>query len=134
MDTAASELQDAQVWLAKQAPLEIRDCVVLATHLKRFAHLFARTSKEQHRNMISEFHNDAGRLPYFGDKDIGALILESTADEIVDVELRAFLYNEARLRATWCAQAASAGGEGIARSRHIQSLDAKERDARVGLK
>lgn len=128
MPTATKELQDAKAWLAKETIHDRWDYATLVRHLERFAEMLTRTSRDQRRAMMSEFHNCAGRLPYFQDRDIGALILEATADAITDTGLRLFLYTEARLRATWCAQGATAGGEGTARDRHIQELDDKIRN------
>ena len=125
MPTTTTELENAKAWLAKQPFQKHADW---AAHLERFAEIFTRTSRDQHRALMSEFHNGAGRLPYFQDKDIGALILEATADAMTDRDLRVFLYSEAKLRATWCAQGASAGGEGMARAHHIQELDDKIRN------
>lgn len=74
---------------------------------------------------MAEFHNCAGRLPYFQDCDIGALVLEAAADAANDPELRSFLYDAARLRAIWCAQGATARGEGVARMAHVDRLEGK---------
>jgi len=128
MSSAITELQNARAWLAKQTFHEQCDYTALASHLERLAEIFARTVRDQHRAMMSEFHNGAGRLPYFQDRDIGALILEAAADATTGRDLRVFLYTEAQLRATWCAQGATAGGEGIARARHIQELNEKIRN------
>jgi len=125
MTTTIPEIQDAKAWLTKETFHEKWDYPALVLHLEQLAEIFTRTSQAQHRALISEFHNCAGRLPYFQDRDIGALILEENADSISDNDLRLFLYTEARLRATWCAQGATAGGEGMARVRHVKELDEK---------
>ena len=44
-------------------------------------------------------------------------------------ELRAFLLSEARFRAAWCVQAATAGGEAIARAVHLRRLNYRTRNA-----
>lgn len=117
-------LKEVYAWIANQQQQSC-DYPTLTRHLEQLAALFLRTGKDQHRGMVGEFHNFAGRLPYFQDCDIGAMILEAAADSSGDSDLRIFLYTEALFRATWCAQAASAGGEGAARSRHVEILYGK---------
>lgn len=97
----------------------------LASHLRTLASMFRRVPEGERRELIGRFHNAAGGLPYFQDNDIGALILEEAADVTPDPLLRNFLYTEAYYRAQWCAQAATSGGEGLARSRHMNELEAK---------
>jgi hypothetical protein len=103
-------------------------------HTLLLAALFERTSHEQHRGMIAEFHNQMGegRLPYVGESDVGALILEVQADKLQDPVVKEFLYIEAQFRATWCAQHASSGGEGLARSLHLRRLERKLAKVRSG--
>jgi hypothetical protein len=91
--------------------------------------MFARTSRDQHRELIAQFHDCAGKLPYVDDCDFGALVLESAAEAVTDGELREFLLSEARFRAMWCVQAATAGGEAIARSAHLRRLDERTQNA-----
>jgi hypothetical protein len=67
----------------------------------------------------------AGRYDYWADRDIGALILEHVADSMTQSVRRAALYRHARYRAEWCAAAATAAGEGMARSRHVEQLAQK---------
>jgi len=97
----------------------------LALHLQSLATMFRRMHVQEHREHIARFHNAAGVIPFFQDTDIGALVLEQAADDASDATLKSFLYTEALYRAQWCAQAASAGGEGLARSRHVEQLQAK---------
>lgn len=95
--------------------------------MRKFAALFARTSKAHHREMMAQFHNEMGRVPYDGDRDLGALILEAEADGLTDKDLRLFLYTEASFRAGWCAQNSSGPGEGLARAKHWDDLKEKLR-------
>ena len=129
MTRTTTELQDAKAWLATEPQQEPWRLSALARHLEAFVAIFSRTSTDQHQSMIREFHNGAGRLPYFQDTDIGALILEAAADASEDSALRRFLYTEALFRARWCASGATAGAEGHARSVHVRRLDEKSRYA-----
>ena len=118
-----SHLQQARERLVTQTFQERWDYRALAAHLESLVSVFARTSRDQHRELIAQFHDCAGKLPYVDDCDFGALVLEDAADAVTDSELREFLLSEARFRATWCVQAATAGGEAIARSVHLRRLD-----------
>jgi hypothetical protein len=91
--------------------------------------MFRRSLVEDHRELIGCFHNAAGGFAYFRDEDVGALVLEEAADTTQDAKLKLFLYTEAFYRAQWCAQAATAGGEGASRSQHVHELQAKMADA-----
>jgi hypothetical protein len=124
MSAHASEFSRIEAWLSGQVA-ERWSLTDLLAQLNSLAGTFRRTPVAEHREIIASFHDIAGRLPYFYDSDIGALVLESAADAEVDARLRQFLYTEALYRARWCASAASAGGEGIARSRHISQLELK---------
>jgi hypothetical protein len=101
------------------------DCHILGVHLEQLASMFQRTSRDEHRDLIAQFHNYAGKLPYVLDQDFGALVLEVAADGIDDKDLQAWVLTEARFRATWCAQAGTAGGECLARYQHVKRLDEK---------
>ena len=98
-------------------------------YLTQLASMFTRIAAGQHDMLFAEFHNFAGRFPYAGDSDIGALILEREADDTATGALRARLYREAMWRAIWCAQASTAGGEGLARSIDVDRLTAKTTEA-----
>jgi hypothetical protein len=119
MQNTGTELDEARKQLCAEKFHPQWDYRTLATHLEQLASLFQRTSSD-HRGLIAQFHDCAGKLPFIADRDFGALVLEATAAGIDDRDLRAWLYTEARFRAAWCAQAATAGGESIARSRHIK--------------
>jgi len=94
-------------------------------HLEKFASMIPRLEDSQLDETLAEFHNIAGRFPYWQDSDIGALILESLADEIAPAPLSNRLYKEAMYRARWCTAAATSGGEGLARSIDVKRLSEK---------
>ncbi len=94
-------------------------------HLVALASMFERIRPEQRRELISQFHDQAGRLPYVNDADAGSLVLEKCADNLPLKALRRQLYRESLYRAQWCAQGATSPGEGIARSIHIRRLEFK---------
>ena len=126
MTDSDTELQKIKIWLGSEAvDKNLPDFITVFNYLVGVATLFVGADEEKQRAMISKFHNCAGRLPYYKDRDIGALILEQAADVVTDNRVRKFLYSEARLRALWCAQSATSGGEGLSRSSHIQELDNK---------
>ena len=110
-------LSRAQRSLAHQVPL--------TALLDQIATMFERTSSNEHNEIVAQFHNVAGPLPYADDSDYGALLLEFTADSLNDVSLAKRLYQEAFYRASWCVHAATAGGESLARSRDCQRIGAK---------
>jgi hypothetical protein len=91
-------------------------------HLEKLASLLIRIDQQHLDVSFAEFHNFAGRLPYAGDSDFGALILEREADLTATGHLKVRLYREAMWRARWCAQAATAGGEGLARIEEVDRL------------
>jgi hypothetical protein len=95
--------------------------------LAQFASMFGRMLPDQHDELVAQFHNLAGRLPYVEDSDYGALLLEATADALQDSSLARRLYREAFYRARWCVQAATAGGEMIARSSDLSRIESKFR-------
>jgi hypothetical protein len=117
MSFSTSELDRAQ------SDLRDEGCDIAA--FRRFGEIIPRISNEDLEATIAEFHNWAGRLPYWKDRDIGALVLEQVADSMVPSMRRAALYRHAMYRARWCAAAATAGGEGISRSTHAQQIEKK---------
>ena len=74
---------------------------------------------------LAEFHNMAGRLPYAGDSDFGALLLESLADGSDDSALAREFLVSASYRARWCAESATSGGEGLARAADLNRIQSK---------
>jgi hypothetical protein len=95
--------------------------------LRQLAGALPRVSEESLGSAIAEFHNFGGRFPYWADCDVGALVLEDVADDMLPGPRRALLYQNAAYRAQWCASAATAGGEGMARSLHLERVRAKLR-------
>ena len=65
----------------------------------------------------------ANKLGWPRDKDYAALLLQHAADSIDNKKVRAAILGFALNRAMWCASAATAGGEGISRSRHVKELE-----------
>ncbi len=87
------------------------------------ASMIARLSDNDGMNeLIAQFHNHAGKLPYVNNQDIGALVLEMTAQEIKDAVIKKRLLVEANYRAGWCLQAACAPGEAEARKPHVARI------------
>lgn len=96
-------------------------------HLKRSAEAIPHLLDPSQTEMsLVEFHSLAGRLPFWHDFDVGALILEAVADELPNGQLKEVLYRHALYRAQLCASAATAGGEGLARMMHVNELKAKQ--------
>lgn len=123
------EIQDARDTICRDTARHHWDFRVLIEHLDRLASMFARTSSDQHRSLIAEFHSCAGQLPYAQEYDYGALVLEAAGDAVAVPELRRWLHTEARIRAEMCARGGTAGGECIARYQHVRRLDEKLRSA-----
>jgi hypothetical protein len=95
------------------------------SHLLQMATMFDRVVPEQRQELISQFHDQAGRVPYVNDSDLGSILLERTADASPEKEFRRRLYAESLYRARWCAQAGTGPGEGLARSRHVHRIEFK---------
>jgi hypothetical protein len=128
MSAITTELDEARESLRREKFHQQWDYRTLIEHLERLASMFQRTSHDQHRDLIAQFHDCAGKLPYVLDQDFGALVLEAVACSVEGRELRAWLYTEARFRAVWCAQAGTAGGESVARYNHVKRLDERLSD------
>jgi hypothetical protein len=99
------------------------------THVEKLADVICRLDRRHYDVSFAEFHNYAGRLPYVADSDFGALVLEREADVNATGSLKARFYREAMWRARWCAQSASAGGEGLARIEAVDRLMTKINEA-----
>ena len=125
MQNISADLYRAREGLRSEKFHQDWDYCVLAECLEKYASMFQRASRDQHRELIAQFHDCAGKLPYIFDWDYGALVLEATAIEIDDRGLQVWLLTEARFRALWCAQAGTAGGECLARYQHVKNLDEK---------
>lgn len=98
-------------------------------HLEKLASLLHRLDARHYDVSFAQFHNFAGTFPYYHDDDFGALVLEREGDLNVDSPVRVRLYREAMWRANWCAQAATAGGEGLSRAISFQRLMQKHKEA-----
>ncbi len=129
VNTTTSQLQEAIDRLAAETSQQRWDYRALAAHLESLASMFARTSRDQHREIVAQFHDCAGKLPYIDDCDFGALVLENAANAVADGELRALLLCEARFRASWCVQSSTAGGEAIARAVHLRRIAERVQNA-----
>jgi hypothetical protein len=117
MSFITSELDQAQSDLKRQG----RDISMF----RRFGEIIPQVSEQELEATIAEFHNMAGRYDFWADRDVGALILEHAADSMPSCPRRAALYRHAKYLAEWCAAASTAGGEGMARSRHVEQLAQK---------
>ena len=107
--------------------LHVREEHLCAERLIQCAEVLPRVRPGQREEAVAEIHNLAGRLPYLDDLDYGAVALEAAGDLIKDSDFKMVVYTHALYRARWCAQAASSGGEGLARARHIEAIEAKLR-------
>jgi hypothetical protein len=93
--------------------------------LLSFASMFGRLHcKDDLNEVMAQFHNYAGQLPYIEDFDFGALVLQFTAHKLDDLSLKKRLLKEAVYRARWCVQSAASGSEMIVRGRHLRKLEA----------
>jgi hypothetical protein len=93
--------------------------------LESLAITLTRLAAGQLPEALAQFHNIAGRLPYAGDSDFGALLLESIANDTTDPSLAHELLTAALYRARWCAQAATSGSEGFARAADLKRIQSK---------
>jgi hypothetical protein len=66
----------------------------------------------------------ADALPWYYDRDYAALVLQVASGHALEPVLRRKLLSLAHIRASWCASCSTSGGEGTARSRHVQELEA----------
>ena len=128
-----SDLSKAREHLAAMRFEHPCDHRQLVAHLETLAGMFTRVSRDQFRELSAQVHNCAGKLPYVDDCDYGALVLESVSDSAASAELRLWILTEARFRALWCVQGATAGGEVIARGQHLDRLDKKIQSCRSSL-
>ena len=110
-----------------KAERELTEMGYAVDQVLKLGNVLCRVEGENLDSSFAEFHNAAGRLPYAQDSDFGGLVLEKLGDTEAARERRQRLYREARWRAMWCAQNATSGGEGIARSQDIQRLTEKEK-------
>lgn len=90
--------------------------VSLASTVERLTH------KDDINELMAQFHNFAGQYPFIDDMDFGALVLEVTATNLEDLNLKKRLIKEAIYRASWCAQSATSGSEGACRAKQLYRL------------
>ena len=79
---------------------------------------------EDLRSQLALLEPEANKLGWPCDADFTALLLQHMLPHFDSNELRCVAVEFALDRARWCASAATAGGEGLARSRHIHELEA----------
>lgn len=92
--------------------------------LLSFASMFGRLHyKDDLNEVMAQFHNCAGQLPYVEDFDFGALVLQFTVDKLDDLILKKRLLKEAVYRTRWCVQSAASGSEMIVRGEHLRRLE-----------
>jgi hypothetical protein len=123
MQNTRDELNRAKERLCSEKSHQHWDYHALVNHLEKLTGMFSLTSPDQNRDLIAQFHDCAGKLPYAFDQDFGALVLEDAALQVENQDLRSWFLIEARYRANWCAQAGTAGGECIARYQHVKRLE-----------
>ena len=70
---------------------------------------------------LGDFQRLANDLPYVGDRDYGALLLEQEACRRFG-EQKKLLLDSALERADYCAYTSTSGGEGLSRSSHVTRI------------
>ncbi|MDO8331896.1 MAG: hypothetical protein Q7T36_15635 [Fluviicoccus sp.] len=80
------------------------------------------TSLEDVAAFLKQLELEANKLPWPFDRDYAALALQYSADGAAPSVAKEML-KLALGRAQWCASCATAGGEGLARSRHVRELE-----------
>lgn len=93
--------------------------------IDHLAQTLSRQSSQPLSRLLAQFDEIADGLPYADDADYGALLLEARADATEDASLTRELLMAAVERAWRCVQAASAGGEALARKVDAERLEAK---------
>ncbi|MDH0895000.1 MULTISPECIES: hypothetical protein [unclassified Pseudomonas] len=78
---------------------------------------------ENTQDLLEELESEVNNLGWPLDRDYVAVALQYSANQAAP-EVGKIMLQFALGRAEWCASCATAGGEGIARSRHIQELEA----------
>lgn len=86
---------------------------------------------EDLRSQLASLEPEANKLGWPRDADFTALLLQHALPRFGSTELRRVALEFAIDRARWCASAATAGGEGLARSRHIHELEALRNEIAV---
>jgi len=73
--------------------------------------------------LAAQVRQAADALPWYYDQDYAAVVLQAASEQTDDLELRRKLLSLAHIRASWCASCSTSGGEGTARSRHVQEIE-----------
>jgi hypothetical protein len=72
--------------------------------------------------LFSRLEVESNRLGWARDCDYAAVALQAASSSATSSGIRKAMLDFALARAEWCASCATAGGEGIARSVHVQEL------------
>jgi hypothetical protein len=88
-------------------------------------------SVQELRSQLATLEPEANKLGWPRDVDFTALLLQHALPHFSSNELRLVALNFAIDRARWCASAATAGGEGLARSVHVKELEALRNEIAV---
>ncbi|MTV39877.1 hypothetical protein [Duganella radicis] len=72
--------------------------------------------------LFSQLEVESNRLGWSRDCDYAAVALQAASLSVASPVIRKAMLDFALARAEWCASCATAGGEGIARSVHVQAL------------
>ena len=78
---------------------------------------------EEAQTLLNELEPEANKLRWPRDRDYAAVALQYASAQAIPSVCKEML-KFALGRAQWCASCATAGGEGITRSRHIHELEA----------
>lgn len=100
-------------------------CKIQFEHILQMVSGFSELEEVSWSDAMSALHDGAGRLPWAGDYDFGAMALEAEARKPLSPKLQRFLLQNALLRAEWCTDGATARGEELARQAHVDKLKAK---------
>jgi len=96
-----------------------------ATHVLQIAETLPRRHVDQREETIAQIHSLSGRIDYVFDHDFGASLFEEAAEVATDPDTKKLLYRHAFYRASWCTQAATAGGEAICRAVDLNRIKTK---------
>jgi hypothetical protein len=77
--------------------------------------------------LFTQLATESDRLGWFRDSDYAAVALQVAYVQAASTQLRKAMLGFALERARWCASCATAGGEGLSRSRHVRELEALAR-------
>jgi hypothetical protein len=77
------------------------------------------------KSVLAKIDAEGKNLGWPRDCDYPALLVESVALTMANLEFKRTCLAFSLHRAQWCATCATSGGEGLARSRHIRELEAE---------